>query len=65
MDYVLIEADCIKAATDRAVLAVIDGEEHWIPRSVIEDGDDIVAGGDPEELSVAEWFVNKEGLPAS
>lgn len=28
-----VEVDDVKAATDKAVLCVIDGEDEWIPRS--------------------------------
>lgn len=61
MDYVTIEIDKIKRATDLAVLAEIGGSEYWIPRSVIEDGDDLDEG-DFGEINVAEWFAQKEGL---
>ena len=61
MDYVAIEIDEIIAATDKAVLCDIDGEEIWIPRSVIDGGDSLDIG-DNGEIEVAEWFAKKEGF---
>jgi len=61
MDYVTIDIDQITRATNKAVLAKIGENEHWIPRSVIEDGDDLDEG-DFGEINVAEWFAQKEEL---
>lgn len=61
MEHVIIDIDNIKRATDLAVLAEINGEEYWIPRSVIEDGDDLEEG-DSGEIEIAEWFARKEDL---
>lgn len=61
MRYVTICIDEIETTTDAAVLAVIDGDELWIPRSVIEDGNS-VEEGDDDSLEVAKWFAEKEGL---
>ncbi len=45
--------------TDRAVLFRLEdsGEEKWIPRSQIDDGDDVQEGC--SELYVAKWLVAK------
>ncbi len=50
----------IKKTTDRAVLVVIEGEEHWIPRSVCLDGDSLSVGDD--DLIVADWWLEKNGI---
>ncbi|TXG96259.1 MAG: hypothetical protein E6R08_09810 [Nevskiaceae bacterium] len=50
----------ITRTTDKAVLVVIDDEEHWIPRSVCLDGDALETGD--EDLIVADWWLEKEGL---
>lgn len=39
-----------------------EGEKLWIPKSVIEDADDIAVGDEDLEVNVAEWFAEKEGL---
>jgi hypothetical protein len=43
-----------------------NGETAWVPKSLIEgwgeDGADIHDEGDHIEISVAQWFAEKEGL---
>ena len=63
MKYVEIDLDIV-AMTDGAVLCDDGDDEYWIPRSCIEDGEDIDYD-DIEKtltLNVAEWFAEKEGL---
>ena len=36
--------------------------EVWIPKSVIENSDDIADPGDVCDLGVARWFAKREGL---
>lgn len=50
----------ITRATGKAVLVTIDGDEHWIPRSVCLDGDALDVGD--ADLIVADWWLEKEGL---
>lgn len=54
-----IHAEVIRT-TDKAVLILHDGEEHWIPRSVCLEGDALETGD--EDLIVADWWLEKEGL---
>ena len=56
-DDVLIEYDLKKVDTPslKAVLYVIEGDEYWLPRSVIDDFED-------GTVAVARWFAEKEGL---
>lgn len=55
------DAECI-AETDKAILVRLDGEEHWIPKSVVHDDSEVFANGDAGELVVMEWFAKKNGL---
>lgn len=48
--------------TGRAFLFLTEDGEVWVPKSVIEDADEIAEGDDDLEIEVAEWFANKEGL---
>lgn len=52
--------------TERAVLVEMeDGDERWIPFSVIHDNSEIYEGdesGGEGELVVKEWFAEKEGI---
>jgi hypothetical protein len=45
----------IKHVTEKAALLIISGEEHWIPKSMIEDADESV-------IYVSVWFAEKEGI---
>ena len=48
--------------TAKAILVEIDGDEVWIPKSVIHDDSEVSAGGDEGDLVVAQWFAEREGL---
>ncbi len=54
--------------TDRALLVELDGEEKWIPKSVIHDDSEVwTMRGDEDEgregkLIVKGWWARKEGL---
>lgn len=62
MRTVTIEVEEVKAETELAFLFVINGEESWVPKSQVEDADDIEKGFSGIEVEVAEWFAEKEGL---
>ena len=59
MDIVLICGEVIRL-TEKAVLYDIDGDETWIPKSVLENPDAINEGD--TELYIARWFCDKEGI---
>lgn len=51
----------VKRTTPRAILFLHGSlEEHWIPRSVIENGDDVEEGSCT--IEVEQWFCEKEGI---
>jgi hypothetical protein len=50
------------AATMLALRVRIDGREHWIPQSVIDEDSEVYRVGDTGKLVVAEWWAIKEGL---
>lgn len=54
-ESVRIAHDGIKHMTDLAVLFNIDGDDVWLPKSVI-------ASVDADEVWVAEWFAERENL---
>lgn len=56
-EYATIDFDSVLHETTNAVLIEIDGEEKWIPRSVIDDID-----YDRRSAEVETWFAEKEGL---
>jgi hypothetical protein len=61
MSVTIEDVECI-AATDNAILCVIDGENRWIPQSQIEVESEVFAKGDKGELIISDWFAAKEDL---
>ena len=53
-----------KKETDKALLCVIDGEEHWIPKSQVDDDSEVFNDGDNStgKLVVSEWIATQKGL---
>ena len=55
-----IEVDEVNRETDEAIRVVIDGEEEWIPKSVIDEDSEVYSlksGRDGGTMLVAEWFA--------
>jgi hypothetical protein len=55
------DVEC-RAETDKAILCVIDGEEHWIPKSHVDDDSEVYAKGHEGTLIVTEWIAKQKGL---
>jgi hypothetical protein len=54
--------DCeIKRETEKAFLIEYEGEELWLPKSVLSEADNYEVG-DVVTLSVQEWWANDKGL---
>jgi hypothetical protein len=62
MRTVMIQVEEVRRETDLALLFVVDGEEVWVPKSQIEESDEISEGDEDIEVNVAEWFAEQEGL---
>lgn len=52
----------VKHETDKALLVDIEGEEVWIPKSVIDDDSEVYKSGTEGTLIIPEWFSKKNGL---
>ena len=61
-DSVAIDRVTCTKATDHALLCVIDGVEHWIPRSQVFDESDVLEEGDTGSLVITEWIAQQKGL---
>ncbi len=62
MDYDSVRATVIKT-TDKAVLFDFSGQEMWVPRSVIEEGEgieDIDSFHGEQIFEIQTWFCEKE-----
>lgn len=49
-------------ATDQALLCLIEGEELWIPLSLIDEDSEVSDVGDEGELVVSSWWARQQGL---
>jgi len=58
VEYYPVIIDEVIKLTNLAVLVDINGEEVWIPKSVI-DGN---VGVYSTEIYVAEWFLDRKGI---
>lgn len=63
--YVTLDSYIVERTTEKA-LGLRKAKQMpglaltWVPRSVVEDGENIDIG--EQDLSCAEWFAEKEGL---
>ena len=54
---------CLKA-TDKALLVLIDGDEHWIAKSQVDDDSEVFDDDEHKDgrLVVSEWIARERGL---
>jgi hypothetical protein len=52
----------VEVETTDAILCVIDGKKHWIPKSQIDDDSEVWKEGDSGDLVISEWIANKKEL---
>lgn len=65
MNTAEIEVEEVLHETAAALLCLIEGEEVWVPKSVIDGGSEIKTKRDGAESSllvVAKWWAHKNGL---
>lgn len=62
--YVEIEAEVLRTS-DRAALLEIDGDEHWVPFSQIEDNGEDVAKGFSGSLYRTRWICDEKCIDYS
>lgn len=55
-ETVAVEYDSIEHVTDKAALVCISGDNYWLPKSQIVEGDD-------EYIIITRWFAEKENIP--
>jgi len=55
------DAECIKE-TDKAILVTIDGDEYWIPSSLVSDDSEVWKEGDTGTLVIPQWLAEERGL---
>lgn len=50
------------AATAKALLCNINGDEHWVPLSQVHDDSEVYEKGHEGTLVVNAWWAHKAGL---
>jgi len=48
--------------TDSALLVEIEGENHWIPQSQIDDDSEVWQAGQSGDLMISNWLARKKGF---
>lgn len=61
-DTVTIENVEATGETEKALFVKIDGEEHCIPKSQIDDDSEVYAKGHAGRLVVTEWIASQKGI---
>lgn len=67
-EYVEVSVDEVKLVTNGAVLLLVrdeddDTSERWVPKSQIEEPDDLEKGDTDMVVMVTKWFADQEGIP--
>ena len=52
----------VKTETDKAILCLIEGEEVWIPKSVLGDDSEVYAFDTEGTLVIARWLAEQKNL---
>ena len=60
-DDVAIENVHAIAGSAKAVLCIIEGEEHWIPKSQITDDSEVYERGHEGKLVITHWLAQQLG----
>jgi len=58
---VAIDDVYVKKATDKALLCVIEEEDHWVPISQVHEDSEVYDEGHKGTLIVTAWFAEKKG----
>ena len=51
-----------KHSTENAILFTDGAEDYWIPKSLIEDMNQVGSQRDDFEVLIPEWFAKKQGM---
>jgi hypothetical protein len=63
MKWEYVDVEEIKKETPAAFLMVIDGEEHWIPKSQMSDPDDYNEGDvNLTDVAISAWIAGEKDI---
>ena len=60
--FITLENVYAKRETERALLCVIEGGAHWIPKTQIGVDSEVQQRGDRGDLIITEWIGLEKGL---
>ena len=63
IETVDVKVSKVIAETDKAMLAVIDGREYWVPFSCIMEEPESAARSWNREVEITLWWVKQANLP--
>ncbi len=55
-----IDVERVIKVTNKAILLRIDGDQHWFPKSQMEDPDLIAEGDEGLTVYVTEWIAEQK-----
>jgi len=61
-DWVEIDDVACKIETEKAILVVVSGEEHWLPKMALSDESEVQGRGDKGILIIKEWLALERGI---
>jgi len=59
LEYEYYDDVAVIRETGAALLCLIDGEDYWIPKSVMGSDSDVTGSGHCGTLSVERWFAEQ------
>lgn len=52
---------CMRESSE-AILCRIDGAEHWIPNSQVDEDSEVLGVGDIGTLIISDWIAEQKGI---
>lgn len=60
--FIHVEVERVVLEIPKAFLLLIDGSEHWIPKSQIADPDTYEPGDENVTVSMTDWIAKQKGI---
>ena len=60
--YIHVEVEKVVLEIPKYFLLLIDGSEHWIPKSQIADPDTYERGDENVTVSMTDWIAKQKGI---
>ena len=61
-EYQEVECEVITETINAVYIGTMDGEEHWVPKSLIEDNGQNYEEGAQLKLYIEQWKCEQEGI---